>query len=70
MPLIPEVEGLPTDLGIHGTIRPESVGHYSSMGCPRLQNPEVEELYDLVVRSTPVTVVDRWEPGGLGGRAG
>lgn len=70
MPLIPEVEGLPTDLGIHGTIRPESIGHYSSMGCPRLQNVEVEELFDLVVRSTPVTIVDRWDPETMGGRAG
>ncbi len=70
MPLIPEVEGLPTDLGIHGTIKPESVGHYSSMGCPRLTNEEVEELFDLLVRSTPVTIVDRWEPESIGGRAG
>ena len=70
MPLIPEVEGLPTDLGIHGTIKPESIGHYTSMGCPRLLNEEVEELYDLVVRSTPVTIVDRWEPENLDGREG
>ena len=70
MPMIPESEGLPTDLGIHGTINPESVGHYSSMGCPRLQNEEVEELYDLIVRSTPVTVVERWDPEMMSGRAG
>lgn len=62
MPLIPEEEGLPTDLGIHGTIDPPSVGKYSSKGCPRLHNEQVEELYDLVVRSTPVTIVERFEP--------
>ena len=62
MPLVPEEEGLPTDLGIHGTIDPESVGKYSSMGCPRLQNVEVEELYNLIVRSTPVTVVQIYNP--------
>ena len=66
MPLIPEEESLPTDLGIHGTITPDSIGKYLSMGCPRLHNEDVEELYDLIVRSTPVTIVDRWEPGTTG----
>ncbi len=62
MPLLPEEERLPTDLGIHGTIDPDSIGKYSSMGCPRLYNDEAEELYDLVVRSTPVTVVEVYAP--------
>jgi lipoprotein-anchoring transpeptidase ErfK/SrfK/predicted negative regulator of RcsB-dependent stress response len=62
MPLIPDESGLPTDLGIHGTIAPESIGKYTSMGCPRLLNEQVEELYDLVVRSTPVRIVDSFEP--------
>lgn len=62
MPLIPEEEGLPTDLGIHGTIEPETVGKYTSMGCPRLLPDEVEELFDLVVRSTPVTIVEKFDP--------
>ena len=62
MPLVPEEEKLPTDLGIHGTIDPDSIGKYSSMGCPRLYNEEAEELYDLVVRSTPVTVVEVYTP--------
>jgi len=66
MPLIPEEEGLPTDLGIHGTIRPDSIGKYESMGCPRMHNEDVEELYDLIVRSTPVMIVDRWELGTAG----
>lgn len=58
MPMVPREEGLPTDLGIHGTIAPETVGTYSSSGCARLVNEEVEELYDLAVRSTPVDVVE------------
>lgn len=62
MPLIPEEEGLPTDLGIHGTIEPETIGKYTSMGCPRLLPDEVEELYDLVVRSTPVIIVEKYDP--------
>ena len=58
MPMVPEEQGLPNDLGIHGTIAPDTIGTYASRGCPRLHNAEVEELYDLVVRSTPVTVVE------------
>ncbi|MBI2424844.1 MAG: L,D-transpeptidase family protein [Candidatus Hydrogenedentes bacterium] len=56
MPLIPMEAGLPTDLGIHGTIAPETIGQYMSHGCPRLRREDVEELYDLVVRSTPVEI--------------
>ena len=59
MPLVPDSEGLPKDLGIHGTIRPETIGTYSSNGCARLLNEEVEELYDLVVRSTSVDIVEQ-----------
>ncbi len=62
LPLIPEEAGLPTDLGIHGTIHPDSIGKYSSSGCPRMHNAEVEELYDLVVRSTPVQILETFTP--------
>ena len=62
MPLIPVEEGLPTDLGIHGTIRPETVGGFHSQGCARLLQEDVEELYDLVVRSTPVDIVEVFRP--------
>lgn len=65
MPLVPDSEGLPTDLGIHGTNDPSSIGKYSSSGCPRMHKEDVEELYDLVVRSTPVLIVEEYEgPGG------
>lgn len=66
MPLVPAEEGLPTDLGIHGTIAPETIGTFASRGCPRMHNAEVEELYDLVVRSTPVEIVDTVDPVALG----
>lgn len=61
MPMVPDEENLPHDLGIHGTIHPESIGKYSSSGCPRLLPEDVEELYDLVVRATPVEVVEVFE---------
>jgi lipoprotein-anchoring transpeptidase ErfK/SrfK len=62
MPLVPAEPGLPTDLGIHGTIAPETIGQYKSHGCPRMRKEDVEELYDLIVRSTPVEIVDTIEP--------
>ena len=65
MPFVPEEDGLPRDLGIHGTPHPETVGKYSSKGCVRLRMDEVEELYNLVVRSTPVDVVDVFQPAAV-----
>ncbi len=60
MPLMPDQKSLPTDLGIHGTIRPDTVGTFCSNGCARLYPADVEELYDLIVRSTPVEIVETW----------
>ncbi len=42
--------------GIHGTNRPWSVGSYASGGCIRMHNEDVEELYEMVVIGTRVTV--------------
>ena len=58
-------EGLPKDLGIHGAPDPTTVGSFTSNGCARMKMEEVEELYDLVVRSTPVQVVDIVDPATL-----
>lgn len=44
------------DYGIHGTNRPESVGHYVSNGCVRLKETDVEQLYKSVDVGTPVEV--------------
>ena len=62
MPLIPTQQGLPRDLGLHGTIHPESVPGFVSNGCARMLPPDVEELYDLIVRSTPVEIVETVTP--------
>ena len=45
--------------GIHGTIRPESIGKQESMGCIRLTNDDVAKVFELLVggKST-VTVRD------------
>lgn len=66
MPLAPSETGLPSDLGIHGTIAPETIGQYKSHGCPRMKKEDVEELFDLVVRSTPVQIVEKVTPEQIG----
>jgi lipoprotein-anchoring transpeptidase ErfK/SrfK len=42
--------------GIHGTDRPDSIGGDESMGCVRMRNEEVEELFELVPRGTVVSI--------------
>ncbi len=43
--------------GIHGTKFPESIGTEASMGCIRMRNAEVEELYDLLPPGSVVRIV-------------
>ena len=42
--------------GIHGTNRPDSIGHYVSNGCIRMNERDVEELFDVVEVGTPVEI--------------
>ena len=42
--------------GIHGTNRPESIGNYVSNGCIRMNERDVEELFDAVEVGTPVEI--------------
>lgn len=43
--------------GIHGTTKPQSIGHNASQGCIRMNNRDVEELYSLVKTGTSVAIV-------------
>lgn len=42
--------------GIHGTNKPDSIGHYVSNGCIRMHEQDVEALFDLVEVGTPVEI--------------
>jgi lipoprotein-anchoring transpeptidase ErfK/SrfK len=44
--------------GIHGTTEPQDLGKQVTMGCIRMRNGDVEELYDIVPVGTEVTIVD------------
>ncbi|HVV41211.1 MAG TPA: L,D-transpeptidase [Nitrobacter sp.] len=44
---------------IHGTNRPESVGHFVSYGCIRMYNADISDLFRRVSVGTPVVVTQR-----------
>jgi lipoprotein-anchoring transpeptidase ErfK/SrfK len=44
--------------GLHGTWEPETVGRQASLGCVRLLNEDIEELFTLVPVGTPVIIED------------
>jgi lipoprotein-anchoring transpeptidase ErfK/SrfK len=44
------------EYAIHGTNRPQSIGHFVSYGCIRMYNRDIRELYRLVAIGTPVIV--------------
>jgi lipoprotein-anchoring transpeptidase ErfK/SrfK len=44
------------EYAIHGTNRPESIGHFVSHGCIRMHNRDIVELYRMVPVGTPVIV--------------
>lgn len=44
--------------GIHGTNRPWLIGKMVSLGCIRMHNHNVEELFDYVRIGTPVMIRD------------
>ncbi|MBO9129747.1 L,D-transpeptidase [Bacillus sp. 165] len=43
--------------GIHGTNNPSSIGKYVSQGCIRMNNKDVEFLYDRIPIGTKVFIV-------------
>ena len=57
--------------GIHGTNKPDSIGHYVSNGCVRMLEKDVEFVYDQVEVGTPVeitynrVVVEKVEDGNV-----
>jgi hypothetical protein len=43
--------------GIHGTTQPDSIGKNMSSGCIRMYNEDVEDLFKIIARGTPVEVL-------------
>ncbi len=49
--------GIGGNYGIHGTNRPDTVGHYVSNGCVRMVEANVEKVFDMVEVGTPVQII-------------
>ena len=49
--------------GIHGTNAPESIGKAVSLGCVRMYNHDVEEVYNRVESNTPIIIRHVFENG-------
>jgi LysM repeat protein len=43
--------------GIHGTIEPDSIGKQASMGCIRMLNEDVKQVYELLVEGKSTVIV-------------
>lgn len=48
--------------GIHGTNQPWSIGCCASLGCIRMRNQDVEELYEWIPVGTPVRIESQTAP--------
>jgi hypothetical protein len=48
--------------GIHGTNSPASIGHNVSHGCIRMNNRDVEQLFEMVAIGDPVELLDERTP--------
>ncbi len=51
-------DGVKTSLGFHGTSDPDGVGHRVSLGCIRMHNEDVEELFEIL----PIGALVRVQP--------
>jgi len=49
-------DGVKTSYGFHGTNDPASIGKAASLGCIRLRNEDVEELFELTPLGAPIEV--------------
>lgn len=53
---ITEYNGGDGIIGIHGTNKPGSIGNAASLGCMRLPNDVITQLYELIPIGTPVVI--------------
>jgi len=51
--------------GIHGNNNPSSIGQAASLGCVRMHNNHVEELFPLIPIGTPVHIYGRSEASAI-----
>lgn len=49
--------GIGGNYGIHGTNLPQAIGTYASHGCVRMNEKDVEDLFDHIVMGIPVDII-------------
>ena len=54
---VPNTNG--TKYGIHGTNNPTSIGKYASLGCIRMNNKDIQWLYDHIPTGTKVVIKNK-----------
>jgi lipoprotein-anchoring transpeptidase ErfK/SrfK len=55
-------DGSLSGFGIHGTWEPDSIGSSASLGCVRMRNEQIEDLFDIVPYKTRVVIQEHAEP--------
>ena len=43
--------------GIHGTIDPDSIGKQASMGCIRMKNEDISQVFELLIEGKSTVLV-------------
>ena len=44
--------------GIHGTTEPQRLGEQITLGCVRMKNEEIQELFDIIPVGTEIIIID------------
>lgn len=44
--------------GLHGTTEPETIGEYVTLGCVRMRNEDVEQIFELLPVGTEVVILE------------
>lgn len=44
--------------GLHGTTDPDAIGQYATLGCLRMHDGDIEELFELVGVGTPISIIE------------
>lgn len=44
--------------GLHGTTDPDKIGEYVTLGCVRMRNEDVEEIFELLPVGTEVSILE------------
>ena len=44
--------------GMHGTADPDAIGQYATLGCLRMHNKDIEEVFELIPVGTTISIIE------------